>query len=148
MIQRINHVSITVKNLDQVVDWFRDRFGCTDIGELYGYEGELPATFTGLPGAHTRVRKVKVQDFVLEFIQYLAPPGKELNGNMNDIGYPHIGFVVDDIHQMYENLRRKGVQFRSAPCQVTDENSPVFGWQLVFLSGPEGMCLELVQAPK
>lgn len=145
---RINHVSITVRDLDYVIDWFRDTFGCTDIGELYGYEGELIEKFTGLPGAHTRVRKVKVQDFVLEFIQYLSPPGRELKGNMNDIGYPHIGFVVDDINRMYDDLKQKGVQFRSPPCKVTDETSPVFGWQLVFLDGPEGMTLELVQAPR
>ena len=145
---RINHVSITVRDLDYVIDWFRDTFGCTDIGELYGYEGELIEKFTGLPGAHTRVRKVKVQDFVLEFIQYLSPPGRELKGNMNDIGYPHIGFVVDDINRMYDDLKQKGAQFRSPPCQVTDETSPVFGWQLVFLDGPEGMTLELVQPPK
>jgi catechol 2,3-dioxygenase-like lactoylglutathione lyase family enzyme len=148
MLQRINHVSITVKDLDHVIDWFRDKFGCTDIGEPYAYEGELIEKFTGLPGAHTRVRKVKVQDFVLEFIQYLSPPGKELKGNMNDVGYPHIGFVVDDIDRMYDDLRQKGVRFRSPPCKVTDETSPVFGWQLVFLDGPEGMTLELVQSPR
>ncbi len=148
MIQRINHVSITVKDLDAVIDWFRDKFGCTDIGEPYGYEGDLIETFTGLPGAHTRVRKVRVEDFVLEFIQYLSPTGRELKPDMNDVGSPHIGFVVDDIHGMYEGLRQKGVRFRSAPCRVEDKTSPVYGWQLVFLDGPEGMILELVQAPE
>ncbi len=147
MIQKINHVSITVKNLDQVVNWFRDVLGCTNIWEPYEYKGDLIETCTGLPGAHLRVRKVQVQDFVMEFIQYLSPPGKELKGNTNDVGYPHIGFVVDDINETYNNLKQKGVQFKSPPCKVTDESNPMFGWQLVYLWGPEGMTLELVQAP-
>lgn len=148
MIQKINHVSITVKDLAQVVAWFRDKLGCTNIWEPYEYKGDLIEKCTGLPGAHLRVQKVQVQDFVLEFIQYLSPPGKELKGNTNDVGYPHIGFVVDDIAETYENMKRKGVQFKSPPCSVADESNPMFGWQLVYLWGPEGMTLELVQAPK
>jgi len=148
MIQRINHVSITVKNLDQVIDWFRNVMGCTNIWEPYEYKRGLIETVTGIPGAHLRVQKVQVQDFVLEFIQYLSPPGKELKGNTNDVGYPHIGFVVDDINETYENLRQKGVQFKSPPCTVTDKNNPMFGGQLVYFWGPEGMTLELFQGPK
>jgi catechol 2,3-dioxygenase-like lactoylglutathione lyase family enzyme len=147
MIQKINHVSITVKNLDQVVDWFRDKLGCTNIWEPYEYKGELIEKCTGLPGAHLRIGKVQVQDFIIEFIQYLSPPGKELKGNTNDIGYPHIGFVVDDINEMYRTLKGKGVQFKSSPCKQTDKSHPMFGWQLVYLWGPEGMTLEFVQAP-
>jgi len=148
MIQKCNHVSITVKDLDKVVHWFRDVLDCTNIWQPYEYQGDFIETATGLPRAHLRVQKVQVQDFVLEFIQYLSPPGKELRGNTNDVGYPHIGFVVDDIAETYENLKRKGVQFKSAPCKVADENNPMFGWQLVYLWGPEGMTFEFVQAPK
>ena len=148
MIEKINHVSITVKNLDQVIDWFRNKFGCTNIWEPYEYKGGFIEKCVGLPGAHLRVQKVQVQDFVLEFIQYLSPPGKELKGNTNDVGYPHIGFVVDDINGMYEDLKQKGVQFKSPPIKNTDESNPMVGWQMVYLWGPEGMTLELVQAPK
>jgi len=148
MIQKINHVSITVKNLDEVVRWFRDKMGCTNIWEPYEYKGSFIEQCTGLSGAHLRVQKVQVQDFVLEFIQYLSPPGRELKGNTNDAGYPHIGFVVDDINAMYEDMKRKGVQFKSPPCRNTDKTHPMVGWQLVYLWGPEGMTLELVQAPK
>jgi catechol 2,3-dioxygenase-like lactoylglutathione lyase family enzyme len=148
VIERINHVSITVKDLDQVVAWFRDKLGCTNIWEPYEYKGDLIETATGIPGAHLRVQKVQVKDFVIEFIQYLSPPGKELKGNTNDVGYPHIGFVVDDIAGLYEDMKGKGVQFKSPPCTISDESNPMKGWQLIYLWGPEDMTLELVQAPK
>ena len=112
----------------------------------YEYKGDLIEKCTGLPEAHLRVRKVQVQDFILEFIQYLSPPGKELKGNTNDVGYPHIGFLVDDINGSYVDLQRKGVQFKSSPCRVTDETAPpLFGWQFVYLWGPEGMTFELLR---
>lgn len=147
MIQRVNHVSITVKNLDQVVDWFRDKLGCTNIWEPYEHKGEMVEKLTGLPGAHLRVRKVQVQDFVLEFIQYLSPPGRELKGNTNDVGYPHIGFEVDDINKAYEQLKQRGVKFKSPPTKITNPANPMFGWQVVYFWGPEGMTLEF-QQPK
>ena len=148
MIERINHMSITVKNLDAVIKWFRDVLGCTNIWEPYEYKGELIETVTGISGAHLRVQKIQVQDFVLEFIQYLSPEGRELRGNTNDIGYPHIGMIVDDIQTMYKSLKQKGVEFKSPPYKIADKTNPMVGWQLVYLWGPEGMTLEFVQAPK
>ena len=148
VIQRINHVSITVKDLDSVVSWFRDRMGCTNIWKPYEYKGEFIEKVTGIPGAHLRVQKVQVQDFLMEFIQYLSPPGKVLKGNTNDVGYPHIGFVVDDINTMYQDMGKKGVQFKSPPNEITDKTNPMVGYQIVYLWGPEGMTLEMVQAPK
>ncbi len=102
----------------------------------------------GIPGAHLRVQKVQIQEFVLEFIQYLAPPGKTLTGNTNDAGYPHIGFIVDEIGVMYDEMRAKGVHFKSAPVAITDPTNPMVGSQLVYLWGPEGMTLELLQMAK
>ena len=87
MIQKVNHVSITVKDLDQVVVWFRDVFGLTKVLPTYEHKAQYIESVTGLPGAHLQVGKVQVGDFILEFIQYLSPPGRELKGNTNDVGY-------------------------------------------------------------
>ncbi len=148
MIRRCNHVSITVRDLDRVIAWFRDKMGCTHVWEPYEYRGELVEKLVGIPGAHLRVQKVQVQDFVLEFIKYLSPTGKTLTGNTNDAGYPHIGFVVDDMTTTYEDMKAQGVEFKSAPVTITDPSNPLVGSQLVYLWGPEGMTLELLQLAK
>lgn len=148
MLQKVSHVSITVKDLDHVIAWFRDKLGCTNIWQPYEYNRGMIEQVTGIPGAHLRVQKVQVQDFILEFIQYLSPPGKVLTGNTNDVGYPHIGFNVDDIQAMYQDMSRKGVQFKSPPYKIADKTNPMFGTQIVYLWGPEGMTLELAQLPQ
>jgi hypothetical protein len=49
---------------------------------------------------------------------------------------------------MYEDMKAKGVQFKSAPVTITDPTNPLVGSQLVYLWGPEGMTLELLQMAK
>jgi catechol 2,3-dioxygenase-like lactoylglutathione lyase family enzyme len=148
LIRKVNHVSITVKDLDQVVAWFRDVFGLTNVRPTYEHKGPFIGSVTGLPGAHLRVGKVEVGGFILEFIQYLSPPGRELKGNTNDVGYPHIGFEVDDIEKMYKTLTQRGVKFKSPPVWQTTEGHPTYGWGIAYLWGPEGMTIELMQIPK
>lgn len=148
MYQRVNHVCITVKDLEQVLGWFKDVFGITNLWTPYEYKGELSDSFTGFSGTHFRVGKVQLGDFVLEFIQYLSPKGGESQGDLNVVGYPHLGFVVDDIGETYKTLKERGVKFRSEPVKITDKNHPMFGWSLVFLWGPENITIELIEAPK
>ena len=148
MIQKVNHVSITVKDLDQVVAFFRDVFGLTRVWPTYEYKGQMVDKITGLSGVHLRITKVEVGDTILEFIQYLSPPGRELKGNTNDIGYPHIGFEVDDIEETYKTLTQRGVKFKSPPVWNTTKGHLMYGWGVVYLWGPEDITLELMQAPK
>ena len=131
-----------------MVAWFRDVFGLTNLWTPYEHKGPFIDSVIGLSGAHLRVGKVQVGDFVLEFIQYLSPPGRELKGNTNDVGYPHIGFEVDDIEEMYKTLAQRGVKFKSPPVSINAEGNPMRGWRVAYLWGPEDMTLELMQAPK
>ena len=43
------------------------------------------------------MQKVQIQDFVLEFIKYLSPPGQTLTGNTNDAGAAYAGYEDDAI---------------------------------------------------
>ncbi|HEX77038.1 MAG TPA: hypothetical protein G4O03_01305 [Dehalococcoidia bacterium] len=138
MILGVNHFSITVKDLDKVVAFFRDRLGLTHIWPTYEYKGQMIDNVTGLSGAHLRIAKIEVGEVILEFIQYLAPPGRELKGNTNDVGCPHIGFVVDDIEEMYKTLTEQGVRFKSPPQWNRNEGHPMYGWGGSLFMGPRG----------
>jgi catechol 2,3-dioxygenase-like lactoylglutathione lyase family enzyme len=140
VIKKVNHFSIVVKDLDQVVAFFRDLLGLTDIWPIYEYEGTELDVSIGLPGAraHCRIAKIEVGETIIEFMQYLAPPGRELKGAPNDVGTPHIAFEVDDLDGMYASLKQRGVRFKSEPLALTtDERHPMYGWREVDLWGPE-----------
>jgi len=59
-------------------------------------------------------------------------------GNLTKLGFNHICFAVDDLESEVAKLKAKGVQLRNA---VMDFHSP----KLVFLSGPEGITVELAE---
>jgi len=147
MIKYLNHFSITVKNLEEVLSFFRDVLEQEKIWPIYEYKGEFADTVTGLTNVHMLVGKVEIQAIVLEFIQYISPPGRELRGNTNDVGCPHIGFVVDDLEEMYKKLHGRGVKFKSPPQWITDKANPMRGCGIAYFWGPENMTLELVQLP-
>ena len=147
MIRNVNHVSITVRDVDKVVAFFKETFGLTTVWPTYEYRGEMIDRVTGLPGTHLKITKVEVGDVILEFIQYLSPQGRDLALKTNDIGCPHIGFIVDDIEGMYKSLLAKGVRFKSSPQWNTDRSHPMFGWGIAYMWGPEDMTLELMQPP-
>jgi catechol 2,3-dioxygenase-like lactoylglutathione lyase family enzyme len=147
MIKKVNHVSITVKDLDKVVAFFRDTLGLTDVQPTYERVGQEVETVIGMPGAHLKITKIAVEGCMLEFIQYLSPPGREPKLNTNDIGCPHIGFEVDDLEETYRTLTEKGVRFKSPPVWKK-EPGPNPGWGVVYLWGPEDITLEFAQRPK
>jgi catechol 2,3-dioxygenase-like lactoylglutathione lyase family enzyme len=151
VIKKVNHFSIVVKDLDQVVAFFRDILGLTDIWPIYEYEGQELDVSIGLPGAsaHCRIAKIGVGETIIEFMQYLSPPGRELKGAPNDVGIPHIAFEVDDLDGMYATLKQRGVRFKSEPLALTtDERHPMYGWREVDLWGPEDITLQFMQPPR
>ena len=148
MIKFVNHISITVRDLKGMLTFFENVLEQKKIWPVYEYKGELADNITGLNNVHMRIGKVEINHMILEFIQYISPPGRELNGNTNDVGYPHIGFVVDDIIETYNKLLSRGVEFKSPPQLINDPANPMVGCGAVYFWGPERITLELVQVPQ
>jgi catechol 2,3-dioxygenase-like lactoylglutathione lyase family enzyme len=59
-------------------------------------------------------------------------------GRLNKLGFNHICFAVDNIEAEVRRLRASGVELRNEIMQFHDR-------KLVFISGPEGVTLELAQ---
>jgi catechol 2,3-dioxygenase-like lactoylglutathione lyase family enzyme len=59
-------------------------------------------------------------------------------GNLTKVGFNHICFAVDDLEAVVTRLKANGVKLRN---EVMDFNNR----KLVFLSGPEGVTVELAE---
>ena len=57
---------------------------------------------------------------------------------LNKLGYNHVCFVVEDIEAEVERLTANGIKFRN---EIIDFHNR----KLIYLSGPEGITLELSQ---
>ena len=147
MIKTVNHLGITVKDLDAVVGFFKDTLGLNKIWHEYTYQGKTIEKITGLSRVHVRVVKIDIENTIIELVQYLSPTGREFQLNTNDIGCPHICFEVDNIDEMYETLFQKGVKFMSEPVMISNAESPMCGWKAVYFQGPEHITIQLTQRP-
>lgn len=91
-LSRIRQISMTVRDVDRATRFYRDLLG-------------LPFMFAAPPG-----------------LAFFDCSGVRLMLSMPQPGFDHPGsvlyFAVDDIWQMYESLKSRGVDFRGEPHRI------------------------------
>ena len=144
-VERIDHINIVVKELDQVKDFFLS-LGFTQEDES-NLEGNWISETVGLEKVAARYVKLTLPgDRVsVELLQFHHPPITEISspGLANTQGYRHVAFRVRDIEQTVSFLQDRGISPLS-PIQVYSKLSK----KLVYFRGPEGILLELAQYPE
>jgi catechol 2,3-dioxygenase-like lactoylglutathione lyase family enzyme len=142
-----HHFNYTVADMDRALGFYRDILGLEVLNDWVsdaGYLGEI----TGFSGVKLRLAFVRLPgtDAKLELIQYLEPAGAARELPTNVPGACHLCFDVPDIHEAYRELSAAGVRFKSAPVEITSvANRGAWG---VYLTDPDGITLELRQAPR
>ena len=87
-----------------------------------------------------RRRKRSTPRFEIQLLRYIKPahlPDTDV-ANLAKLGYNHICFAVTDLDAEVERLTKQGVALRT---EVLDFHAR----KLVFLSGPEGITVELAE---
>lgn len=145
MITGIQHISYTVSDLEQARRFFTDVLGlrATEVRELSGERVEL---MFGVPDLRVRVSNIVLPDNGnIELAQYLSPRSREIDLAPGNTGLAHLALTVDDIQQEYEDLCEKGVHFIHAPLWAKEGS--LSGWGLCRFYGPDGITVELMEAP-
>lgn len=145
MVTGVNHTSFTVSDMERSVAFYRDVLGMTVISDR---EVDTPfaETVSGIPGARFRVVYLEAGGDRLELIKYYSPPGKPLNSRTCDTGSAHLAFFVPDLKKAYQELKAKGVSFRSEPLRVG--GGPNKDRLTVYFTDPDGIALELIGTPR
>lgn len=149
MINEIMHVGLTVKNLDRSVDFYKNILGLNYQGEIL-MEGKQTEILFNRKNARARVAYLNGSDKIntppVELIQFIDEKIDCEKGDLFKTSISEICFSVDDIYNVYEDLRKKGVEFLSQP-QEFDFSSCGFGKSAaVYFKDPDGIILELMQA--
>jgi catechol 2,3-dioxygenase-like lactoylglutathione lyase family enzyme len=118
MFKRMDHVGVSVKNIDKAIEFYRDVLG---MEKTLDREFDSPlAQITGLEGARARVVHMRLGDSVVELFDYKHPRGREPRPDHKqaDFGLIHIGFMVEDFQKTYQDLKDRGVQFLGEPVEI------------------------------
>lgn len=143
-IQALQHVGLTVANLDRSIAFYSSLF---DV-ELHGpwlREGPRVGEVTGYPGCSVRQCFLSFgrTDQVLELLEYTGG-GPAIDPANGSAGAGHFALQIEeDLDALYERLVAQGHKFVSAPMMTTPH--PLFHGRIVYLIDPDGFRIELYQ---
>jgi len=149
MISEIDHVAITVSDINESLAFYRDIMGMEVMidAELVGKEVEA---VLALPGAKLRtvvLKKGERAKGMVELLSFSSPEGDSIpvKRRPSDVGPYLLSFEVDDIEKEYQRLLKKGVKFNSPPQPLNIKPAGIF--KAAIFQGPDGILLELVERP-
>ena len=139
MITNIEHVALSVANLDRSLAFYRDIIGFEVVRILEcGPEMRL-GDVNGMPDSTARIAHLCLGDSMLELFEYQNPRGKGIPSDQKqaDHGFIHLGFTSTDAQADYERLKERGVKFLSKPIEFRP------GVWIFYFYGPDGEVCEL-----
>lgn len=145
-----DHVSFTVPNLNEAVDFFVNVIGCEPFYDLGPFSADDDFMEKHL-GVHPRavMRKGKLLRCAngsnFELFEYESPDQVRTLPKNSDIGGHHVAFYVDDFDTAFEYLKSRGVRILGEP--VLRVSGPSAGQKWVYFLSPWGMQFEMVSFP-
>lgn len=150
VVRGIDHIGLTVPDLDQAQAYFEAVFGAAKLYDLLvdPVTGPEMAVDLGVPNGTVleAIRVISLGDGPgIEMFKYSAPDQREAL-RACDIGTQHFAVFVDDIPTILERIRANGGRIHG---EVKDlpflEAGP--GNRYIYTSPPWGGIIELVQIP-
>jgi catechol 2,3-dioxygenase-like lactoylglutathione lyase family enzyme len=118
MFKRIDHVGVSVKNIEKAILFYSDIVG---MEKVLDREFDSPLDrIIGIAGARARIVHMKLGDSVIELFDYKHPKGREprADQNQSDYGLIHIGLAVENFEKTYQDLKTRGVIFLGEPVEI------------------------------
>jgi catechol 2,3-dioxygenase-like lactoylglutathione lyase family enzyme len=147
----MDHVGITVPDIDEAVTWFEEVMGCA-APLTFGPFGDPTGTFMqDLLGVHPRavIEQITLircgRSANIELFEYDAPDQRTDAPKNSDYAGHHIAFYVDDIDAAVAHMVGHGVEKLLGPLPVTD--GPAAGQTINYFRAPFGTYIELISYP-
>ena len=141
MIRRIEHIGLSVSNLERSIAFYRDHLGLEVTRIIEAQPALGLGRVVGLPDATARIAHLKKGSSMLELFEYTSPQGKPIPEDRRqcDHGLIHVGFSSTDARADYRRLTAAGVRFVSEPVEFRP------GVWIAYFYGPDGEVCELRQ---
>jgi glyoxylase I family protein len=148
-VRRVDHVGVTVPDLDSAHDFFTRVLGCEYMYRLGPFQdsGHWMSEHLGVDD-RTVMRRLHFYRLggqaIFEVFQYEAEDQRTTPPRNSDVGGHHVALYVDDLDAAVESLRSAGVDVLGEP---TASRGPSEGQRWIYFRSPWGMQFELVSYP-
>lgn len=139
----MHHVGITVRDLEESLDWYERVFSVKREFVAEGSGSEL-STAVGVPDARLRFAFLRFGSCVVELLCYDNQREEQFDRSNADVGSTHVCIDVPDLQAAYDDLLVKGVEFLAPPLHIDD--GPLAGCAFTYFKDPNGVTLELFQS--
>ncbi len=128
IVQRLEHVGLTVTDVERTVSWYATMFGSRRVQEMHWPD-------TGVRGVYITLGDDGSQ---LELFQ---KPGthKHLEADLGMARYEHFCIQVEDIHSTFADLEEKGAEIAFRPRLAKRHG------YVAMVVDPDGIRIELLQ---
>jgi catechol 2,3-dioxygenase-like lactoylglutathione lyase family enzyme len=147
---RLDHVALSVPDLDEAVAFFRNVLGAILLyrrGRGPDRDGDrMRVRFGAHPETSYEIAMLECAGLHVELFRFDGPDVRHELPRSFDVGGQHIAFVVDDIDSAVACLRRRGVRVLGSP-EATGADHERGQTQWVYFLSPWGQQFELVSRP-
>jgi catechol 2,3-dioxygenase-like lactoylglutathione lyase family enzyme len=126
VLTRIDHTTITPRDLQRSVDFYTELLGFRVEREMWIPESKLKIVF------------LKLGDTMLEVFGVPETVGEALSDVNEVVGYKHICLLTDSVDAEHARLSQAGVTFRIPPTTVQSV-------RIAFFKDPDGLDIELIE---
>ena len=148
-LRRLDHIGVTVPDLEEATRFFVDVLGCEYIYSLGPFKDDGDWMSEHL-GVYPRATVPENRFFrcggqtVFEVFRYTCPDQRTTVPKNSDVGGHHIALYVDDLDTAADYLRSRGVTVLGEPTASKGHN---LGQRWVYFLAPWGLQFELVSYP-
>ena len=140
MSSRINHVGLSVSDIDASIAFYRDVIGMTVVFESVVTDNPGLAEVVGYPDVRARMAFLDFGETRLEMWCYALPRGRSEAGGRGpaDHGFSHVAFEVPDVDAAHAAVLASGHAAVSAPKDLGIHKT-------CYVRGPDGEIIELLE---
>ena len=143
-IQALTHIGICVSDLEQSRAFYCDGLGFKPVTR---FETDNPdtATLVDIDNVLLNCLFIERDGVRIELMQFTRPghEGSSQCEPLNALGLTHLAFRVTDVEAILARLKKLGARF----MPHTRAGSEAIGTDVVFLTDPDGVRIELINMP-
>jgi glyoxylase I family protein len=144
-LQGFSHIGICVSDLDRSTRFYVDVLGFTRLYAVDFTGDEVAATMeqTGTFRSTMLLRG----DLRVELLQWVDVPttGPGARKPMTELGFTHLSFRVDDVHELSDAVRSAGGEVVEHTLTVLDGAGGAAPTRLLYVTDPDGTRIELME---
>jgi lactoylglutathione lyase len=142
----VDHMGLSVASLEEAMKFWTEAMGF-DLARQGEMSGEFLREATGVDDPRCRMALVTAPNgYPIELLEYST--GRTLGQTPRSagaIGAAHIAFTVADISKAISRVQTAGWTVNGSPQPIPA--GPRRGTMVAYISGPDGITIELMQPP-